>query len=133
MMESNRTAYIHIHKYTVRAYNAKYTNENSIDKCTKIALHVLVYFLGKLKYCGTCILMCFDQNYVPILIVQCSVDKASLNLVFKCINLSGLFASILYTQIASSYKMPNILISVYCPGTVRLCEFLYARSMITQV
>ena len=107
----------------------KNTPMKTVNKCTKIVFRVLVYFLA--KYYGTCILMYFDQNYVPILIVQCPVDKASLNLVLKYINSSGLFASILYTQIASSYKMPNILISVYCPGTVRLCEFLYARSMIT--
>ena len=40
--------------------------------------------------------MYFDQNYV-----QRSVDKASLNLVLKCIIMSGLYASILYTESAS--------------------------------
>ena len=68
------------------------TPMKTVNKCTKIVLHVLVYFLA--KYCGTCIPM--NQNYV-----QCSVDKASLNLVLKSIIISGLYASILYTQSAS--------------------------------
>ena len=34
--------------------------------------------------------------------------------------------SILYTQIASSYKMPNVLIWLWY--SIHLCEFLYASS-----